>query len=87
MRAMLHLYCELAGHSEQHDSIYSNDSEVELQCEMTLYIRPAEGLQWFDGCMMITSGNNSSHIVARSVLTTIRVATCNTHISWSLPSV
>ena len=37
---------------------YSNDSEVELQCEMTQYIRADEDLQWFNGSMMITSGTN-----------------------------
>jgi len=37
---------------------YSSDSEVELQCEMTLYIRADEDLQWFNGSMMITSGTN-----------------------------
>jgi len=37
---------------------YSSDSEVELQCEMTLYIRPDEDLQWFNGSMMISSGTN-----------------------------
>ena len=37
---------------------YSNESEVELQCEMTLYIRADEDLQWFNGSTMITSGTN-----------------------------
>ena len=37
---------------------YSNESEVELQCEMTLYIRPDEDLQWFSGSMVISSGTN-----------------------------
>ena len=35
-----------------------SDSEVELECEMTLYIRPDEDLQWFRGSENITSETN-----------------------------
>ena len=35
-----------------------SDSEVELQCEMTLYSRPDEDLQWFRGSEMIVNGTN-----------------------------
>ena len=34
----------------------SNDTEVELACEMTLYIRPDEDLQWFRGSEVIVNG-------------------------------
>ena len=37
---------------------HSNDTEVELACEMTLYIRPDEDLQWFRGSEMIVNGTN-----------------------------
>ena len=35
-----------------------SDSEVELGCEMTMYIRPDEDLQWFRGSEMIVSRTN-----------------------------
>ena len=35
---------------------HSNDTEVELVCEMTLFIRPDEDLQWFRGSEMIVNG-------------------------------
>ena len=44
----------------------SNDSEVELRCEMTLYIRADEDLQWFNGSVMITSGTNRHTVSYRN---------------------
>ena len=35
---------------------HTSDSKVELACEMTLFVRPDEDLQWFRGSEMIVSG-------------------------------
>ena len=45
-----------------------SDSEVELECEMTLYIRPDEDLQWFRGSEMIVNGTNRYTISYRNGL-------------------
>ena len=45
-----------------------SDSEVELECEMTLYIRPDEDLQWFRGSENITSETNRYTILYRNGL-------------------
>ena len=42
------------------------DSEVELGCEMTLFIRPDEDLQWFRGSEMIASATNRYTISYRN---------------------
>ena len=45
-----------------------SDSEVELECEMTLYIRADEDLQWFRGSEMIASGTNRYTVSYRNGL-------------------
>ena len=45
---------------------HSNDSQVELECEMTLFIRADQDLQWFRGSEMIASGTNRYTISYRN---------------------
>ena len=45
---------------------HSNDTEVELACEMTLYIRPDEDLQWFRGSEMIVNGTGRHTVSYRN---------------------
>ena len=35
---------------------YDNETQVELKCEMSLYLRPDDHLQWFRGGQLIASG-------------------------------
>ena len=37
---------------------FNNATEIELSCEMSLYLRPDEDLQWFKNGELIVSGNN-----------------------------
>ena len=37
---------------------HSGDGSVELECEMTLFVRADEDLQWFRGSEMIASGTD-----------------------------
>ena len=48
---------------------YNSDSSVELECEMTLYVRADEDLQWFRGSEMIASRNDRYTISYRNGLT------------------
>ena len=48
---------------------YNSDSSVELECEMTLYVRADEDLQWFRGSEMIDSRNDRYTISYRNGLT------------------
>jgi len=34
---------------------YDNETQVELKCEMSLYLRPDDHLQWFRGGQLIAS--------------------------------
>ena len=45
---------------------HSGDGNVELGCEMTLYIRADEDLQWFRGSEMIASGTDRYTISYRN---------------------
>ena len=43
-------------------SAFDNATGVSLSCEMSLYLRPDEDLQWFRGGQLITSGSGRHSI-------------------------
>ena len=47
---------------ENQVSVFDNATEVSLSCEMFLYLRPDEDLQWFRGGQLITSGSGRHSI-------------------------
>ena len=65
-------YCECSSFSaillatENIVTAHSNDTQVELECEMALFIRPDEDLQWFRGSEMIVSGTNRHTVSYRN---------------------
>ena len=48
---------------------YNSDSRVELACEMTLFVRPDQDLQWFRGSEMIVNGTCRYTVSYRNGLT------------------
>ena len=48
--------------SENQVSVFDNALGVSLSCEMSLYLRPDEDLQWFRGGQLITSGSGRHSI-------------------------
>ena len=65
-------YCECSSFSvillanENIVTAHRNDTQVELECEMNLFIRPDEDLQWFRGSEMIVSGTNRHTVSYRN---------------------
>ena len=47
---------------------HTSDSSVELECEMTLFVRADEDLQWFRGSEMIAGGTDRYAISYRNGL-------------------
>ena len=85
-------YCECSSFSvillatESIVTAHSNNTQVELECEMTLFIRPDEDLQWFRGSEMIVSETNR-HTVSYHNGSAEVVANGNTFNISSLVSV
>ena len=50
-------------------TVHTSDSKVELACEMTLYVRADEDLQWFRDSEMIVSGTERYTVSYRNGLT------------------